>query len=639
MDSYTAFLILLIIYISILILIGWRFVRYQRSIVDFWVAGREIGALNIGFSSAASWLTAGAFLLATGLFMMLGLGSIWIWVAPNIIALALIALLVKKIKNTPALTQPELLEIRYSSMVRAPIAIAITVTMILFSVSDFKGFSYVLSVFFGTPEVIAVIIMIASVSAYVTLGGFRAVVWTDAIQFLFLAGLATCVGLFAIIIPTYTPVGAEHATYTLSEMFLRLPASWWDPFLYGGVAGAALLLLALLPGWVAEQDPWQKIWAAKDEKAARNGLLFGSFLLFLIYFACFLTAVGLNAIYPTPENEPAAEQIYLQFILDFAPSWIIAFFAIGFAAASMSCTDTFATSGASCISRDIIQRHLLPSATQKQMIAINRILVIAMVAIAGFISLHVASIIEAVIIATVIGTTSYFFPIIGGLYWKRATNWGAFAGAVVGFIAQSTLVVLEKMGLYSELFANPLMQEHGVLLGLSLSAIAFIGVSLATKPSEETKLAPFFRDVADRLFKREVLESIDLEDPKFQSIINKLEKKITGARAHLHLTVNVKPAAADGGLLNWKEFTRELKMMHPKWVTPTGYDVVYRLSHGDMLTCVKLMLGDKNQLWLSSEPKLEEISDLEKELFIAYEEIEGVLAALGMSASIAMLKE
>ncbi|MEM2990370.1 MAG: sodium:solute symporter family protein, partial [Halobacteria archaeon] len=249
---------------------------------------------------------------------------------------------------------------------------------------------------------------------------------------------------------------------------------------------------------------------------------------------CFLTAVGLNAIYPTPENEPAAEQIYLQFILDFAPSWIIAFFAIGFAAASMSCTDTFATSGASCISRDIIQRHLLPSATQKQMIAINRILVIAMVAIAGFISLHVASIIEAVIIATVIGTTSYFFPIIGGLYWKRATNWGAFAGAVVGFIAQSTLVVLEKMGLYSELFANPLMQEHGVLLGLSLSAIAFIGVSLATKPSEETKLAPFFRDVADRLFKREVLESIDLEDPKFQSIINKLEKKITGGRAHLH---------------------------------------------------------------------------------------------------------
>jgi SSS family solute:Na+ symporter len=634
MDSYTAFLILLLIYIGILILIGWKFIRYQRSVVDFWVAGREIGTLNIGFSSAASWLTAGAFLLATGLFVMLGLGSIWIWVAPNIIALALIALLVKKIKNTPALTQPELLEIRYSSIVRAPVAIAITVTMILFSVSDFKGFSYVLNVFYGTPEVIAVLIMAAAVSAYITLGGFRAVVWTDTIQFLFLAGLAACVSLFAVIIPIYTPVGVEPTTYTFSEMFQRLPATWWDPFLLGGVTGAAILLLALLPGWVAEQDPWQKIWAAKDEKTARNGLLFGSFLLFLIYFACFLTAVGLSAIYPTPQSEPMAEQLYLQFILDFAPSWIIAFFAIGFAAASMSCTDTFATSGASCISRDIIQRHLLPDATQRQMIVINRILVVGMVAIAGFISLHVASIIEAVIIATVIGTTSYFFPIMGGLYWKRATNWGAFAGAVVGFIAQSTLVLLEKMGLYSELFENPLMQEHGVLLGLSLSAIAFIGVSLVTKRSEETKLAPFFKDIADRLFKREVLESIDIHDPKFKSVLNKVERRITGARVHLHLTVEVKPAVADGGSLNWREFTRELKMMHSKWVTPTGYDVVYRLSHGDMLTCIKLMHGDKNQLWLSSEPKLEEIRDLEKELYIAYGEIESVLLALGMSTSL-----
>ena len=33
----------------------------------------------------------------------------------------------------------------------------------------------------------------------------------------------------------------------------------------------------------------------------------------------------------------------------------------------------------------------------------------------------------AVIIATVIGTTSYFFPIVGGLYWPRATKWGALA--------------------------------------------------------------------------------------------------------------------------------------------------------------------------------------------------------------------
>ena len=52
------------------------------------------------------------------------------------------------------------------------------------------------------------------------------------------------------------------------------------------------------------------------------------------------------------------------------------------------------------------------------------------------------SIMDAVIIATVIGTTSYFFPIIGGLYWKRATKWGALAALIVGGGTQILLICL-----------------------------------------------------------------------------------------------------------------------------------------------------------------------------------------------------
>jgi len=68
----------------------------------------------------------------------------------------------------------------------------------------------------------------------------------------------------------------------------------------------------------------------------------------------------------------------------------------------------------------------------KQMIAVNRILVVIMIAISATIALNANSIVDAVIIATVIGTTSYFFPIIGGLYWRRATRWGAMAALIVG---------------------------------------------------------------------------------------------------------------------------------------------------------------------------------------------------------------
>ena len=396
----------------------------QKSVTDFWLAGRELGPITIGFSAASSWITASALLLATGLFLLIGVGSIWIWVFPNIAGLIIIAAISGRIKNIPALTQPELMEIRYDPMIRAPVALAVTIMMILFSVTDFIGFKLVLGTFFGIDPFYAVALMAVSVALYVSVGGFRAVVWTDILQYLLLAGLAIYVAALALDLSAGKGV-------TLLVAASALGTDWWDPLLLGGLMGALVFLVALLPGWVAEQDPWQKIWAARDESSARRGLLLGSALLALVYLCCFLTAIGLSVLYPRPTGEVEAEMLYLKLISDNVPGWLLALLTIGFAAASMSCTDTFATSAASCISRDLIQRHLRPAATMKEMLVINRILVIIMIAIAAAIALYANSIVDAVIIATVIGTTSYFFPIIGGLYWKRATRWGAMAALIV----------------------------------------------------------------------------------------------------------------------------------------------------------------------------------------------------------------
>ena len=53
------------------------FSRWQHSITDFCLASQQLGTLNIGFSAAASWLTAGAMLVVIGFFMLTGMGSIW----------------------------------------------------------------------------------------------------------------------------------------------------------------------------------------------------------------------------------------------------------------------------------------------------------------------------------------------------------------------------------------------------------------------------------------------------------------------------------------------------------------------------------------------------------------------------------
>ncbi len=622
------FLVFLAIYIAILLGIGLYFSRRQRSETDFWLAGRELGPISIGLAAASAWTTASALLLATGLFLLYGIGSIWIWVFPNIAGLAIIAAISGRIKNIPALTQPELMEIRYDPMIRAPVAIAVTIMMILFSVTDFIGFKMVLGTFFGIEPIFAIAIMAVSVALYVGVGGFRAVVWTDMIQYILLAGLAAYVAYMALGLSANEGVSLIAASTMLG-------ADWWDIFSMGGILGAMVFIVALVPGWVAEQDPWQKVWAARDDRSAKRGLLLGAALLSLVYIFCLLAAIGLSVIYPRPSGEVEAEMLYLRIISDNVPEWLLGLLTIGFAAASMSCTDTFATSGASCLSRDLIQRHLWPTATVKEMLILNRILIVIMVFISALIALNVDSIMDAVIIATVIGTTSYFFPIIGGLYWKRATKWGAMAALVAGGGTQILLVSYEQFWLKAPLDSiSPYLVEHGVLVGLSLSALFFVGVSLATRQAEDIRLAPFFTDIAERVFQGD-LPRADRTNPDYLKIASGIEEKLAGDRIHLRLTIEYSLAHEEAGhqLLMWKPFIEKLQERHPVWFTPTGSHVAYRLSQADMQACIKMVHGTSRQIWLNSEPRQEEGDRQRDELVIAYLEIGEVLLELGLQAS------
>ncbi len=640
MDAYRLFLVFLAIYIVALTGIGLISSRRQKSVTDFWLAGRELDPITIGFSAASSWITASALLLATGLFLFMGVSSIWVWVFPNIAALIIVAAISGRIKNIPALTQPELMEIRYDPMIRAPVAFAVAIMMILFSVVDFIGFKLVLGTFFGVEPVYAILIMAASVAVYVSIGGFRAVVRTDILQYLLLAGLAIFVAFTATRLPVQEGI-------SLSSAAVSLGPDWWNPFVSGmllpaGILTVLILQMALLPGWVAEQDPWQKIWAARDERSAKRGLILGAALLALVYLCCLLTAIGLSVLYPRPAGEVEAEMLYLKIISDNVSPVLLALLSIGFAAASMSCTDTFATSGASCISRDLVQRHIRPSATMKEMLVINRILVVVMIAISAFIGLQVESIMDAVIIATVIGTTSYFFPIIGGLYWRRATKWGALAALIVGGGTQILLISYETFWLKQPLsmaypqFAD-LLTEHGVLIGLALSALFFVGASLATSPTEKIRLAPFFPDIADKVFGVD-MPCVDRKNSRYRDILARIDEKVAGDRAHLNLYVDLRPVRADGavipGAMRWDDFVEKLKGLHSSWYTPTGSHIVYRLSQADMLACVKMVRGDERQVWLSAEPKVEQLERQKDELYIAYEEIEDALLDFGLTASV-----
>jgi SSS family solute:Na+ symporter len=332
-----------------------------------------------------------------------------------------------------------------------------------------------------------------------------------------------------------------------------------------------------------------------------------------------------------------AEPALLFFIFENLSPLALGLAGVGLAAAAMSSADTFATSGGSCLSRDIYQRFIKPDATMKEMMAVNRVSVLIIVLAATFFSFYITGIIEAIHVATFIASASYFFPLMGGLYWKRATKEGAMAGLVVGAVAQISFTLLDysstplqTIGFLAPI--SPLLSNHGVILGMLLSGVAFFGVSFATRPSGIVNLAPFFADEAEKLVKEEFV--VQESDAQYRKLLGNLDKEITGDRASLKL--NLEASAT----VNWGRFINELKSVHPSWVTPTGVNSVYWLTKGDMLACVSLTRGHtEKEIWFASEPRTTDVEEATKEFFIAFRQVAQALDNIGIMLTLPTAQE
>jgi len=624
MDGYSIFVVLLAGYIALLVAVGYFYNKRQTSLREFLLAGRRAGPVALGFSAAASWLTAGAMLAVVGFFMLLGMGSIWGFVAPNILALLIIALLVRKIRSIPAMTQPELLEIRYGSFLRLPVALIIIVVMVLFAVADIKGFAMVLQIFYGISKTHAALIVGLSVAVYVTLGGLSAVIATDTIQFVLLCGFVLIMSVLVL------GNAGEVSGLSLGQMIGSMDGSWWNPMAIG-LPMVLIFTVAIIPGWISEQDPWQKIWAARDVKSARAGMVLGSLLVAVVFGGCAFIALGLQHIYPDiagmgfPMGMAKAEPALLSFIMGQGyPAVTTALCAVALAAAAMSCADTFAASGASCIARDIYQRYLNPGASMRQMLMANRLGVLCIVASATIGSFYIDSIIEAIHIATFIASASYFFPLMGGMYWKRGTATGAAASMIIGFVSQCILIIIDLNLTQSggppfleSLY--PVLMGHGVIVAMVVSGLVYVAVSLATAPVAIGRLAPFFPDQA-----RLLATSLPMVDTALPELApGAIVEMVEGDRVYLRMNLEL-PAN-----LAWRDIVSLMSLTKSHWLALGGEGSIRRCTRADIFSCVCLLRGDaQTNGWLEAEGACSALQELKNEVAMAYHEVVAVIGAV-----------
>ncbi|MBN2236690.1 MAG: sodium:solute symporter family protein [Bacteroidales bacterium] len=253
-----------IIYMASMLGVGIYFLKRNKSQDDYYVGGREMTSLHIGLSVVATDVGGGFSIGLGGLGFFIGLSGSWMLftgiIGAWISAIFLIPIIYPLARKYHFLSFPEVLNHFYNRKVAIVAGIISLIGYIGFTSSQvLAGAKLAAATFPSITMVDAVLLMGVVVIGYTVLGGLKAVIFTDTIQWIILM-----VGLILIGIPLgFVKVGGWEAIRTyLPKEFLSLSNI--------SLVQSINWLITIVPIWFVGMTLYQRIYASKDEKTAKK---------------------------------------------------------------------------------------------------------------------------------------------------------------------------------------------------------------------------------------------------------------------------------------------------------------------------------------------------------------------------------
>lgn len=469
-------LILLLIYFAI-ILSTLAKSRKSKNIEDYFLAGRRLsfGALAITF--IASWWGAGSAVETADKAFSDGISAFWIYGMPVLVSTFLIFLFSKAIRKIGTITQPQLLEQRYGKKAALILSVLIFIFMTITAASQVVGIGIFFESFLGIDYNTAAIVGSLIVLTYSLFGGFKGVVLTDIVQFVFLIIAAVLVFIYA-----YINSGGFSAVSSLA-----IQKGMPEFFSFSHKIGSNMVYVITFGcAWMIQANVWQRISATKTPTDAKK-MIGLSFLIYIpLYLMVTLTgmlSLGLFDSLPDGGVVPAIINTYMNPILG-------AFMFVGICSAIMSTMDSLLNTGAMVLCIDIYRDRLHPEANGKQMVWAGKISTLIVTVIAVLIGLEIRSILKVGWIAADFLATGAFIPLVLGFIWLKGTNAGALASMLFGGIfSLYNLAISLGVSLPAYWEINSATQ---ILTGMSGSLIIYLTVSLATY-KKDVKAINFIR--------------------------------------------------------------------------------------------------------------------------------------------------
>ena len=489
-DRQVSILIVFILYLCFMVGIGFVFSRRKMTNADYVLGGRKLNpwvtAMSAQASDMSGWLLTGLPGLAyagivgskeaifTALGLLIGTLLNWLLVAKR--------LRVYTEVSSNSLTISSYLGNRFrdkSNIIKVVSAIVICVFFTIYSASMFSASANLFNSVFGIPYVWALLIGVAVIVAYVLLGGFLAVSWTDFFQGILM--------FFTIIIVPFMIYGnlsgadKTELGSTLAEIFRLIPDGSATSYTWLGIISA----LGWGLGYFGMPHIIVRFMAIKQAKQIKPAMIIAMIWTTLTLFASIF--VGIFGVFEI-ESLANSENVFIELVQKLFPAIVSGIMLSAVLAAIMSTADSQLLVASTAFSNDVYsllkKRIVKKSASDRELMWVARITVLVLSIIGFVIALDENSSIFRLVQYAWGGLGSAFGPVVlFSLYSKKLNKYGAISSIAVGAVT----TIIWKYGLTQ--ISDFFVQVYEIIPGFLLATAALFIVSRLTqkKVSEEDK--------------------------------------------------------------------------------------------------------------------------------------------------------
>ena len=478
----------------------WSSKKAGKDLESFFLAGKDMPWWLLGISMVATTFSTDTPNLVTDLVRQKGVSGNWAWWAFLLTGMLTVFVYARLWKRSDILTDIEFYELRYSGKAAAflrgfrALYLGLVFNVLVMGAVSLAAVKFG-EIVLGVPGWITLCVACSITLIYSALGGLKAVIITDFIQFIFamvgsiwatihilslpeIGGLANLVSHGNVVGKLSFFPDLSNPDAWIPVLFIPLAVQWWASYYPGSEPGGG--------GYIA-----QRMFSAKDETHAMGA----TFLFNIAHYAIrpwpwILIALSSLIIFPELSDiqnafpdlpaDKLGHDIAYPAMLTLLPSGLLGIVSASLIAAFMSTMSTQLNLGASYLVNDFYYRFIRPDSSKKELVIIARIFTVVTIILGASLGLILKSAGQAFNLLLMIGAGT------GLIYILRWFWWRINAYTEITAMASSLLVAL-----YLNFIELDITNWVKIIIGVSLTTIMWVLTSFITPQESEDTLQNF----------------------------------------------------------------------------------------------------------------------------------------------------